>query len=372
VEQDRRWFVTLAAILLGFGILMVHSASITSRPTDFEQVYLSRHLIFMTIGLALAGIAAVLPPLLWRRIAPWVFLITLVLLIAVLIPGVGTRVKGAQRWIRIGSMSMQPSELAKIAAPLFLAYLIERTRYLLRSWLIGPILLIVPLGLIVPLILLEPDLGTALFLCFGAAVMLWLSGWPLRNFIAAIACVVPAVAYLVIHKPYQLQRIMGFIATWTDLNRAPYQIQQSLATIGAGGIWGVGLGKGWQKLSFLPEANTDFVFAVIGEELGLLGTLSVVALWGGLLYFGMRLLSRLPRAGFERVVGLTLLMQLVSQAALNVAVVTALVPPKGISHPLISCGGSNLVVSLVSLGIIVSLANGLPEAEGATSQENDA
>ncbi|MDB5386289.1 MAG: cell cycle protein, partial [Planctomycetaceae bacterium] len=151
--------------------------------------------------------------------------------------------------------------------------------------------------------------------------------------------------------------IIGFIDTWTDLSQAPYQIQQSLATLGAGGAWGVGLGRGWQKLSFLPEANTDFVFAVIGEELGLLGTLSVVALWGGLLFFGLRLLSRLQRGGFERIVGLTLLMQLVFQAALNIAVVTALVPPKGISHPLISCGGSNLVVSLMSLGIIVSLAN---------------
>jgi cell division protein FtsW len=369
VEQDRRWFVTLAAILLGFGILMVHSASITSRPTDFEQVYLSRHLIFMTVGLALAGAAAILPPRWWRWLAPWLFFLTLVLLVVVLIPGVGTRVKGAQRWLRVGPVSMQPSELAKIALPLFLAQLIERSRSLLRSWLVGPVLFTVPLGLMVPLVLLEPDLGTALFLCFGAAIILWLSGWPLRNFLAAICGAIPAVAYLVIHKPYQLQRIMGFIATWTDLNQAPYQIQQSLATMGAGGLWGVGLGKGWQKLSFLPEANTDFVFAVIGEELGLLGTLSVVALWGGLLFFGVRLLSRMPRGGFERVVGLTLLMQLVFQAGLNVAVVTALVPPKGISHPLISCGGSNLVVSLVSLGIIVSLANASSEAEGLHDSE---
>lgn len=348
---------------------MVHSASITSRPTDFEQVYLSRHLIFMTVGLILAGLAAALPPRWWRSLAPWIFLITLVLLIAVLIPGIGTRVKGAQRWLRLGPVSMQPSELAKIALPLFLARLIERSRPLLRSWLVGPVLFTAPLGLTVPLVLLEPDLGTALFLCLGSAIILWLSGWPLRNFLAAVGCAIPAVAYLVIHKPYQLQRVLGFIATWTDLNQAPYQIQQSLATMGAGGLWGVGLGKGWQKLSFLPEANTDFVFAVIGEELGLLGTLSVVVLWGGLLFFGVRLLSRMPRGSFERVVGLTLLMQVVFQAGLNVAVVTALVPPKGISHPLISCGGSNLVVSLVSLGIIIGLANESVDAEGEASSE---
>jgi cell division protein FtsW len=132
-------------------------------------------------------------------------------------------------------------------------------------------------------------------------------------------------------------------------------LQQSLVTIGAGGVWGVGLGKGWQKLSFLPEANTDFVFAVIGEELGLLGTLSLLGLWAGLYYVGLQIIRRLPADSFEYLASITLLTQLVFQAALNVAVVTAMVPPKGISHPLVSYGGSNLVMSLVSVGIILGL-----------------
>lgn len=357
VEQDRRWFITMAAVLLGFGILMVHSASITSRPTNFEQIHLSRHLMFVTLGLGLAAIAAVIPPRWWRTLSPWLFAATLILLVAVLIPGIGTRVKGAQRWLRLGPASLQPSELAKLALPLFLGAILERYHSRLRSWIVGPILFCTPIAVMVPLVLLEPDLGTALFLCFGSAVLLWLTGWPLRNFIAGVAAAIPAVVYLVINKPYQLQRVTGFVATWTDLNKAPYQIQQSLATLGAGGLWGVGLGKGWQKLSFLPEANTDFVFAVIGEELGMLGTLSVVALWAGLLHFGLRLVAPLQRGSFERTVSTTLLLQLVFQATLNIAVVTALVPPKGISHPLISCGGSNLVVSLIALGVIVSLAN---------------
>ena len=357
MEQDRRWFITLAAVLLGFGVLMVHSASITSRPTNFEQIHLSRHLMFVTLGLGLAALAAVTPARTLRALAPWLFAVTLVLLIIVLVPGVGTRVKGAQRWLRFGPVSLQPSELAKLALPLMLGALLHRYRGYLRSWIIGPLLFCLPVTLLVPLVLLEPDLGTALFLCFSAAVMLWLTGWPIRNFLGGLAATLPVVVYLVINKPYQLQRITGFVATWTDLNQAPYQIQQSLATLGAGGFWGVGLGKGWQKLSFLPEANTDFVFAVIGEELGLLGTLSVVALWAGLLQFGLRLLSRLESGSFERTVASTLLLQIVFQAALNIAVVTALVPPKGISHPLISCGGSNLVVSLISLGVIVSLSN---------------
>ncbi len=360
MEQDRRWFITLAGVLLGFGVLMVHSASITSRPTNFEQIHLSRHLMFVTLGLGLAAIAAVTPARILRALAPWLFAATLALLVIVLVPGIGTRVKGAQRWLRFGPVSLQPSELAKLALPLLLGAMLDRYRGLLRSWMIGPVWFCLPVALMVPLVLLEPDLGTALFLCFSAAVMLWLSGWPLRNFLAGLGAAIPAVVYLVINKPYQMQRITGFVATWTDLNQAPYQIQQSLATLGAGGMWGVGLGKGWQKLSFLPEANTDFVFAVIGEELGMLGTLSVVALWAGLLHFGLRLLSRLEPGSFERTVATTLLMQIVFQAALNIAVVTALVPPKGISHPLISCGGSNLVVSLISLGVIVSLSKAPP------------
>jgi len=357
VEQDRRWFITLAGVLLGFGVLMVHSASITSRPTNFEQIHLSRHLMFVTLGLGLAAIAAVTPSRILRAASPWLFAGTLALLVVVLVPGIGTKVKGAQRWLRFGVISLQPSELAKLALPLLLGAMLHRYRSILRSWVIGPVFFCFPVALMVPLVLLEPDLGTALFLCFSAAVMLWLSGWPLRNFLAVLFAAIPAVAYLVINKPYMLRRVTGFVATWTDLNEAPYQIQQSLATLGAGGLWGVGLGKGWQKLSFLPEANTDFVFAVIGEELGMLGTLSVVALWAGLLHFGLRLLSRLEPGSFERTVATTLLMQIVFQAALNIAVVTALVPPKGISHPLISCGGSNLVVSLISLGVIVSLSN---------------
>jgi cell division protein FtsW len=152
-----------------------------------------------------------------------------------------------------------------------------------------------------------------------------------------------------------MQRISGFVETWADWTQAPYHLKQSLVTLGAGGLWGAGLGKGFQKLSFLPEANTDFVFAVIGEELGLLGVLTVIGLWLAVYLMGLRLLSRLERSSFSRNAGLVLLTQLLLQVALNVAVVTALVPPKGIPHPLISYGGSNLVVSLVVIGILLSL-----------------
>lgn len=355
-ELPRQLFVALALLLVGFGLLMVYSASVTSWPSHFEQVYFSRHVVFLGLGLSLAAAAAAAPPVFWKQVAPWLFLVTVVLLILVLVPGIGTRVKGAQRWLRVAGFSLQPSELAKIAFPLLLCRIVDHNRDAWGRPRFGIISLAVPTALIVPLVLLEPDLGTAVFLLGGGLLVLFAGGWPLRNFLIAGAAAVPMGLFLLVMKPYQRQRIQGFLETWSDFNAAPYQLQQSLVSLGAGGLQGAGLGRGWQKLSFLPEANTDFVFAVIGEELGLLGTLSLLLLWCGLYLAGLRLLTGLDPRGFSFLAGFVLLTQVVGQALLNVAVVTAMVPPKGISHPLISAGGSNLVVSLVALGIVLSLS----------------
>ena len=354
-HYDRDLFLALAGVLVGFGVLMVHSASITSWPTEFEQVYLSRHLIYLLIGATAAAICACRSEKFWYSAAPFLFLITGALLVLVLIPGVGTQVKGAQRWLRFGSFSMQPSELAKVALPLFVCRILCQRRGQLNNWLASFVPVLLPIGLVVPLVFVQPDLGTALFLALGCGIALFVGGWPMRYFVAATAIAAPLVGGLVAMRPYQVRRITGFLDTWTDLNQAPYQLKQSLVSLGAGGLSGVGVGRGWQKLSFLPEANTDFVFAVVGEELGLIGTLGMIAVWIGLYVTGLRMLARLPRQSFAFLAGVTLLTQLALQAMLNVAVVTAMVPPKGISFPLLSYGGSNLVVSLVALGIVIGL-----------------
>jgi cell division protein FtsW len=361
VELSRHLFVSFAALLLGFGLLMVHSASVTSWPTEFEQVYLSRHLIFLGIGLLSARFAATRKPEFWQRFAPWLFVISIVLLVLVLIPGIGVRVKGAQRWIRVPGMSAQPSELAKIAVPLMMCWLVDRNRHRLDEWIAGIVPFFLTILVSVPLVLIEPDLGTSLFLLLGAALVLFIGGWPLRNFLLGLVACLPIAFGALVMKPYQQRRITGFLESWANFEDAPYQLKQSLVTLGTGGLHGVGLGRGWQKLSFLPEANTDFVFAVIGEELGLIGTISLVALWCGLYLAGLRMLVQLDRQRFAFLASFTLLTQLTAQALLNVAVVTAMVPPKGISHPLISAGGSNLVASLLAIGIVISLSREAPE-----------
>ena len=352
----RKLFIAEGCVLLGLGLLMVHSASVTSRPTDFDDIYLSRHLIFLSVGLLAACVAAVAPPGFWKRIAPLFFVMTVILLIVVLVPGVGTRVKGAQRWLRYGGFSLQPSELAKIAVPLMTCRAIIAAGPKISGWWSGTVPLLLPTAIVLPLVLLQPDLGTAVFLAGETLLILFVAGWPLRNFLLGMAVSIPALFSCLAMKPYQQRRITGFLETWSSWDAAPYQIKQSLVTFGSGGFFGVGLGKGWQKLSFLPEANTDFIFAVIGEELGMVGTLGLVILWCAFYLTGLRLLSSLDNRGFEFLTGFSLLTMLTLQAMLNVAVVTALVPPKGISHPLISAGGSNLVVCLLSLGIVLNLS----------------
>lgn len=356
-QDNRHFFLSLALVLVGFGVLMVHSASITSWPTEFERVYLTKHLKFLAIAITAAIIAGALPARFWFRAAPWLFLGTLLLLAAVLVPGIGTRVNGAQRWLRVAGFSMQPSELAKVTLPLFLARGTLLCRSRLGHWFFGTVPFIVPTLLTAGLVMLEPDLGTSAFLIGSAGLVLFFGGWPLRNFSVAIGAAVTAGVFLVSVTSYRLRRITDFVSVWTDFRGSDaWQLKQSLIALGAGGLWGVGLGRGSQKLSFLPESNTDFVFAVVGEELGFAGTAGLALLWCGVFWAGARLFREFRSNCFASVVAMTLLTQLVGQALLNSAVVTALVPTTGIPHPLVSYGGSSLVVSVVSLGIIVSMS----------------
>ena len=362
VELTRKIFLSLAATLLGLGVMMVFSASITSRPSQVEQVFLSRHLVFLTFGIAAGGIAAHIPARWWRALSPYIYWLALFLLVLVLIPGVGAKVNGARRWFRSGSLSGQPSELMKIALPLYVCCLTVRRQKSLGSWRDGILQTAYPIVLAAGIIMVEPDLGTALFLAASGGMSLWISGWPVRNFVAAVAVAVPVVGVGVLSRPYQMRRISDFLETWTDWTQAPYHLKQSLVTLGAGGFWGAGLGKGFQKLSFLPEANTDFVFAVVGEELGLVGALFVIVLWIGLYVSGLQLLKNAANDPFSARAAFVLLTQLAFQAMINIAVVTAMVPPKGIAHPLISYGGSNLVITLTAIGVFLGLTRHVPDA----------
>jgi cell division protein FtsW len=389
VDQKRSLFVSLAVAIVGFGIVMVYSASITSWPTEFERIYLSRQLEALAVGLVLAAACACAPVKFWKTASPFLLAVTIVLLAAVLIPSLGTRVNGARRWLRHGGFQFQPSELAKLVLTLYLCGQAERLRVQglrrkvngsertkwsslsdLGSQALNLAPVILPIAPTAGLVMAEPDLGTAMFLVACSAIALFVAGCPLRLFAAAGALAVPAVGLVAVLRPYQMRRVTGFLATWSDWSQVPYQLDQSLVSMGAGGLFGVGLGKGWQKLSFLPEANTDFVFSVVGEELGLVGTFGLLALWGALYWAGLQMLRSIRQDRFASTAGFTLLTQMVLQALINMAVVTALVPPKGIPLPLVSYGGSSLVMNLASLGIILSLSRAETAALSAREVES--
>lgn len=352
LDGARTGFLLLVAILLGLGVLMVYSSSMRSRDLDLEQKLLAKHLVFLSGGIAAAWVVSRISVRQWKQLAPWAYAGTLVLLLLVLSPGLGHRVNGAQRWFKLGAISFQPSEVAKLTLPLFLCYL--QTVRLRR-----PISLMEVVAAVVPmlmLIVIEPDLGSTVFLLCSTGMTLWFLGWPLRSFAIVGLLGLLAPVGLLFLKPYQRARITGFMDAIHDWREAPYQVKQSLVTLGSGEIWGTGLGKGIQKLSFLPEANNDFVFAVVGEEMGVLGTVGILLVWGGVLLTGSALLARVRQDRFAYAWGMTLLAQLTLQAMLNIAVVTAMIPPKGIPHPFMSYGGSNLIVSLLAIGLIVGLS----------------
>ena len=348
--------VCLVGVLICVGVQMVQSASLTSRPSEQDSVFLGRHLAYLALSMICAWVASNISAEWLQRYAVRMYAVLLFLLVILLVPGIGSRVNGAQRWLRFSGFSLQPSELGRIVMPILAASMLIKLRNTSGFGLKTVPRVLFPILIVAPVVAIEPDLGATVFLLIGYGLTLFLGGWPLRYFVTCACCAIPAAASLLILRPYQVERISGFMDAWENLSQAPWQIRQSLMSIGSGGLKGTGIGSGWQKLSYLPEANTDFVFAVIGEELGLIGTLAVCFVWMAVFLAGRSVLRHLPRTSFEWILGTTLLVQLLIQAMANIAVVTALVPPKGVPHPFISYGGTNLLVSLTSVGLIIGLS----------------
>ena len=348
--------VCLVGVLICVGVQMVQSASLTSRPSEQDSVFLCRHLAYLALSMVCAWVASNISAEWLQRYAVRMYAVLLFLLVILLVPGIGSRVNGAQRWLRFSGFSLQPSELGRIVMPILAASMLIKLRNTSGFGLKTVPRVLFPILIVAPVVAIEPDLGATVFLLIGYSLTLFLGGWPLRYFVTCACCAIPAAASLLILRPYQVERISGFMDAWENLSQAPWQIRQSLMSIGSGGLKGTGIGSGWQKLSYLPEANTDFVFAVIGEELGLLGTLALCFVWISVFLTGCAALRHLPRTSFEWILGTTLLVQLLFQAMANIAVVTALVPPKGVPHPFISYGGTNLLVSLIAVGLIVGMS----------------
>jgi cell division protein FtsW len=354
VESQLLILVTCA--LVAFGLVMVYSATSASAAIGGRNPtgYLARQGIYAAIGLVLMGFAARADYRSWRKVAPGLVVGALFLCLAVLV--VGARINGARRWISFGPAAFQPSELAKVALAVWTAtYLARRPVPRTLGELARPLGLLV--GLFCVLVLAEPDLGTAIAIVVMVGAMLLVAGTPLPT-LAAAGTIVSTIGLLAIwFEPYRRARIFSFLNPWHDAQGAGFQTVQALIGLGSGGIFGRGLAQGIQKIDYLPEARTDMIAAVIGEELGLVGMAALMAGYCAFAYAGLRLALRCKDPFGKRLAaGLTALV--CGQAIINLAAVLGVAPLTGIPLPFVSYGGSSLVVDLLATGILLNIARG--------------
>ncbi len=352
-----------SALLLGLGLVMVLSASsVTSYATSGSSfsVFI-KQLMWVAIGVPALLLANRMSTRVLRMLAYPLLLAGIGGLLLVLVPGIGVSAYGATRWVGVGSFTLQPSELAKLGLALWGADLLVRKKRRLREWrhLLIPLLPVATL--LAMLVMLEPDLGTTLVIVTILMTLLWVVGSPARLFAGLLSVIGMLVTYLAVAEPYRLARLASFADPFKDSQDTGWQAVQGLYALASGGWWGVGLGASREKWSYLPNAHTDFILAIIGEELGLVGTLLVVVLFGVLAYGGIRVAQR-SSDQFGRLVAAAITAWLVGQALINMGAVVGLLPITGIPLPLISFGGSSLLLTMFAIGILLSLAKTEPAA----------
>ncbi len=353
--QPLPMLVISSVALLVLGVVMISSASMdmAAETMGNSYHYVIRQLMFAGLGCLLALVAVNVPVAWWER-SGWLLLgIGLLALVLVLTP-LGRTVNGSTRWIPFGLFNVQVSEVAKLCLIAYLAgYVVRRRDELLNTWL-GFLKPLVVLGLASVLLVIQPDFGATVVLVTAAAGMIFLSGVRLSRFVPLIGTLVVLGAILIVTQPYRLKRVVSYLDPWKDQFDSGYQLTQSLIAFGRGDWGGVGLGNSIQKLFYLPEAHTDFIFAIIAEEFGLLGSLLVLSLFTLLVVTGFVIARRAEKAdmpfGACFAYGLTLLIGL--QAGINMAVSTGLLPTKGLTLPLVSYGGSSLMITCICIGIL--------------------
>jgi cell division protein FtsW len=350
-------FLTVLA-LTSIGIVMVYSASSVGAQAQFRDSawYLKRQLMYAAVGLVAMSVARRLHYAKLRRVTLPLLAVTLVMLVAVLLPHIGREAGGARRWLTLGgAFNFQPAELAKLALILYVANFLANRGERVREFAAGVLPPFIVLGALALPILRQPDLGSALILAMITFVLVFAGGARLAHVMAVACAAVPAVMAVIFRAGYRSQRLLAFLNPWRDPRGSGFHIIQSLLALGSGGIVGLGLGHSRQKFFYLPERHTDFIFAIIGEELGLVGTAVVMLLFVLVAVWGYRIASRAPdRYSALLTCGLTTM--LVGQAALNIGVVSGSLPVTGVPLPFISFGGSSLVLSDIAVGILLNIS----------------
>jgi cell division protein FtsW len=346
------------ALLFG-GLVILASASITVSDNTVGEpfFYVERQLLAAAIGGAAAFACLFIPMRVWQRLSPLMLFTGLALLSLVLLPGIGYEVNGSTRWVRFGFMNLQVSEPARLCLFIYLAGYVVRQQKALRERFVGFLRPMIVLTISCALLLAQPDFGAAIVLLATALIILFVGGARIRDFLLFFAATLVAMTSLAMTSPYRMQRLTGFLDPWSDPYNTGFQLTQSLIAIGRGEWFGVGLGGSVQKLFYLPEAHTDFVFAVFAEEFGLLGSLILIGLFIALLWRIFKLALRAASAEkyFEAHLAIGLGTWLGLQAFINVGVNMGMLPTKGLTLPLVSYGRSSMIVTMVSIGLVMRI-----------------
>ena len=350
------WLTLPVMFLVGIGIVMVYSASSALALKKFgtDYYFLKRQLAYSVGGCLLLIFFRHLSLKILHAGVYLLLFATILLLAAVQIPGLGITAGGATRWLYLGAFSFQPSELARLALVVYLAFSIEKKGDLIKTFSVGFVPHVLILGIFVGLIMLQPDFGSAAILCVIAWGMMFMGGVRLRYLISSVLPLLLAGYLVLINSPYRLRRLLSFWDPWQYATDEGYQAIHSLMAFGTGGIWGVGVGGGYQKLFYLPEPHTDFIFSVIGEELGLIGVLAVVTCYGMIIWRGIGI-ARGTEGTFESLVAAGLTFSIGLQVCINMGVALALLPTKGLTLPLLSYGGSSLLVNMAGIGLLMNI-----------------
>lgn len=352
-----------AILLLTIGFIMVYSASIAYAGKDSgtgnQYFYVMRHAISITLGIIGGILAFSRPTTMWQRHANKIMILVIFLLALVLIPHVGKVVNGARRWLPLGLLNLQPSELAKLGTAIYLANYF-RTRSLDNASFVGDVL---PLGLALfsvwGLLLLEPDMGSTTVVFIIALTILYLANLNVKIIWGFLGFGVLAFLGLIIAAPYRMKRVMGFLDPWEDALGKGYQLSHSLLAFGHGGWFGVGLGNSIEKMYYLPEAHTDFIMAIIGEEFGVVGVLVILLLFWIIFYRGFTVVAteakRIPNRQFQGLLAHGISAWFFAQAVVNIGVAIGMLPTKGLTLPFVSFGGSSILINCIALGILLRI-----------------
>jgi cell division protein FtsW len=343
--------------LVGIGIVMVYSASsaVAIKKFGSDYFFLKKQALFAFAGIVVLVVSRHFPYRYYRVLAYPLLGLSLVLLAVIQFTNLGLSVGGSIRWLRLGSFSFQPSELARIALVIYLAYSMEKKRERIKNFSIGFIPHVMVLGVFVVLIFMQPDFGSVVILGALTWIMLFIGGVRFSQLFASLLVILPVGYLFLINAEYRAKRILGFLNPWEYPADEGYQMVHSLMAFGTGGLWGTGIGKGYQKLFYLPEPHTDFIFSVIGEELGLLGVLIIIGLYAWIVMRGIAIARKAQDLfGAYLAVGLTVAMGL--QIVVNMGVALGLLPTKGLTLPLLSYGGTSLLINMASIGILMNIS----------------